>query len=105
MISWGYDIYEFLEYLKGKSLENATIETQQELIETHQFLQRRNIDKPRRQRALQYDVDLRGLAYFLNNAVHPAGISDGLFSSFVSTVFTFDNLNNEPTFGKFKQLL
>ncbi len=104
MISWGYDIYEFLENLKGKSLLNAIIDTQQELGETHQFIQRRNIDKPRHQKAVKYDIELRGLAYFFGNAVHPAGISDGLFYSFVKTVFTFDNLNTEP-FEKFKHLL
>lgn len=104
MISWGYDINEFLEYLKGKNLLNAIFDTQQELGETYQFIQRRNIDKLRHQKAVKYDTELRGLAYFLNYAVHPAGISDGLFYSFVKTVFTFDNMNTEP-FEKFKHLL
>lgn len=104
MVSWGYDIYGFLEYLKGKSLLNAIIDTQQELGETHQFLQQRRIDKLRHQKAFNYDVELRGFAYFLGNAVHPAGISDGLFFSFVKTVFTFENSNLE-SFVKFKHLL
>jgi len=97
MISYKYDIHEFLESIKGKYAMEAILLAQQESYEASCLTRggRRGAPRAREMGCDRYENELGALIWFLNNAAKPSSIFDNLFQSYVATALTLTGYKQE----------
>lgn len=90
MVSYKYDIYELLEFIKGKDVHEVLLLLQQESYEATCRVapNRRGTPKARELGCDRYENEIGALIWFLNNGAKPSGIFDNLFYAFVGTALT-----------------
>lgn len=94
MISHNYSINDFVNYVKEKELGEILFLAQQECYEAERKMSggTRGAPKARQEGCPQYVSLLKGLIFFLGNAVKPGGVPDWEFQKYKPIV---ENLVNK----------
>jgi len=97
MISTEYSIFEFLNFIKGKSWIVAMSSAQHEVTIAEGLTRsgKRGAPAARVAGCDSYAADLKGFIFFLSSYVKPDGISFGLFMSYLEVAKTLTGIDKE----------